>query len=106
MCWEKIRELNIWKMGLFQVKMGLKPSGWEFKHKKSDGNLAFAVSKLESVYTCSCAHLHTCIPLCSSFVSKGLKMIILPSRVLSMFSVGSDSCLWLSILELIVVNSR
>lgn len=87
MCWEKIRELNIWKMGLFQVKMGLKPSGWEFKHKKSDGNLAFAVSKLESVYTCSCAHLHTCIPLCSSFVSKGLKMIILPSRVLSMFFV-------------------
>lgn len=86
--------------------MGLKPSGWEFKHKKSDSNLAFAVSKLESVYTCSCAHLHTCIPLCSSFISKGLKMIILPSRVLSMFSVGSDSCLWLSILELIVVNSR
>lgn len=41
---EKIRELNIWKMSLFQVKMGLKPSGWEFKHKKSDGNLAFAMS--------------------------------------------------------------
>lgn len=64
--WDETGKWNVWSMGLFQVRKGLKASGWELKHRNSNGNFAFALSHLESGHTCTHtpSRLFYCVPRC------------------------------------------